>query len=205
VADVLDGDLHHARNVLGLDAVRGQRAGDADAGLERLEPGHEGRTAASHLADVGEFIELRRHGLVVPGHHRVDHQRVGQAVVQVAHRTQRMRGRMHRAEVLLEGDRTHHRRHHHVAARLQVAGLRDRGVQGGCSDACPLQRNAIAQRVVGRREIALDVVCERIHSGGGRHCRRQAQREFGIGKHHPGKNLRAEDNTLEMRVVLAHH
>jgi hypothetical protein len=68
-----------------------------------------------------------------------------------------------------------------------------------------LQRNAVAQRVVGRREVTLDVVRERIHAGGCRDRRRQAQREFGVGKHHPGKNLRAEDDALEVRVVLAHH
>ena len=74
--------------------------------------------------DVRELVELRRHRLVVPRQHGVDHQRVGQAVVQVADGAERVRAGMHRAEVLLERDRAHHRGHHHVGARLQVASAR---------------------------------------------------------------------------------
>ena len=89
-----------------------------------LQPGHElrrRRRCTSH--GMRQLVELLRHGLVVPGQHRVDHQRVGQAMVQVADRAERVRAGVHRAQVLLEGDRAHHRAHHHVAARLQVARL----------------------------------------------------------------------------------
>ena len=106
-----------------------------------LQPRHERRAAAAHADGVRELVELRRHRLGVPGEHGVDHQRVGQAVVQVADGAERVRARVDRAEVLLERDRAHHRAHHHVGARLQVARLAHRGRRARAPrSACPRAR-----------------------------------------------------------------
>ena len=128
VADVGHRDLHQPRDLLALDAVRAELAGDADALLQRRAA--RARTPAPPPATpptCASSSNFCRHRLDVPGQHGVDHQRVGQAVVQVADGAERVRAGVHRAEVLLERDRAHHRAHHHVGARLQVARLAHRG------------------------------------------------------------------------------
>ena len=130
-------------------AMGRQAAANADAGLERFEPGHKGFAATRDAADMRQFLKLDRHGFKVPGQHGVDHQRIGQAVVQVAHRTQGVGAGMHRAQIFLESNGAHHRRHHHVATGLQMAGLLDGGLQRGGGDARAFQGDAIAERVVG--------------------------------------------------------
>ena len=158
----------------------------------------------AHADGVRQLVELLRHRLGVPGQHGVDHQRVGQAVVQVADGAERMRAGVHRAQVLLEGDRAHHRAHHHVAARAcRLPGSRTAVEQRARGDARAFERDAVAQRVVGRRQVALDVVRQRVHAGGGGHRRRQAERQLGVGEHHLGQDLRREDHALDVRVVLA--
>ena len=157
-------------------AMRRQGAQNANAGLELAQPGHESRAAAAHLADMGQLVELARHDLDIPGHHGVDHQGIGQAMVQVVHGAQGMRAGMHGPQVFLEGDGAHHRAHHHVGTGSQVAGLVYRFGQGARADAQAFERDAITQRVVGRRQVALDVVGEGVHTGGGGHGGGQGQR-----------------------------
>ena len=115
---------------------------DADRLLQRAAARRRTpRRRRSTPADVRQLVELRRHRLAVPGQHGVDHQRVGQAVVQVADGAERVRARVHGAEVLLERDRAHHRAHHHVGARREVARLahrRQRARARRC--ACPRAR-----------------------------------------------------------------
>ena len=102
------------------------------------------------------------------GHeHGIDHERVGEAMMQVAHGPQRVRAGVDGAQVFLEGDGAHHRRHHHVAARLQIAGFLHRRHQRTRRNARSLQCDAITQGVIGRREVAFDVVGQRINA-----CRR---------------------------------
>ena len=125
-----------------LTPTAARLARDADLALQRAQPGHEGRAAAASAPTTcASSSNLARHGLGVPGQHGVDHQRVGQAVVQVADGAERVRAGVHRAEVLLERDRAHHRAHHHVGARLQVARLAHRGRQRARARcACPRAR-----------------------------------------------------------------
>ena len=110
---------------------------------------------------------------------------------------------MHRAQVFLERNGAHHGRHHHVAARLQIARFPDRCQQRACGNARAFQGNAVAQRMPGRREIAFNVVRQRVHAGGGRDVRRQAEREFGVGKHGFGQDFGTEHHALEVGIVFA--
>jgi hypothetical protein len=72
-------------------------------------------------------------------------------------------------------------------------------------DARALERDAVAQRVVGRRQVALDVVRERVHAGGRGHRRRQPQRQLGIGEHRLRQQPGREEDALDVRVVLRDH
>ena len=112
---------------------------------------------------------------------------------------------VHGTEVLLECHCTHERRHHHVAARLNVAGLTHRNRQGAGADAHAFQSDAVAHRVIGGAEIGLDVVRHRIHAGGGGHVGGQGERKFGIGEYRLGQQTRREHDPLDVRVVLRHH
>jgi hypothetical protein len=77
------------------------------------------------------------------------------------------------------------------------------------ADAQALERDAVAQRVVGRRQVALDVVRERVHAGGGGDGAGQRERGLGVGEHHLGQQLGAEDGALDVRAavlgVFRHH
>jgi hypothetical protein len=73
------------------------------------------------------------------------------------------------------------------------------------ADAQALERDAVAQRVVGGRQVALDVVRQRVDAGGRGHRRRQREGQLGIGEHRPGQQLGAEHRALDVRVVLADH
>ena len=76
-------------------------------------------SAPAHAGDARELGHLRGRRGQVEAHHVVDHDAVGEPVMQVGHRGQRVRARVHGAQVLLERDRAHHRAHQHVAARLR--------------------------------------------------------------------------------------
>ena len=85
------------------------------------------------------------------------------------------------------------------ARALRLPGSRTARGQRTRADAQALERNAVAQRVVGRREVALDVVGQRVHAGGRRDGRGQTQRQLGVGE-----DLRARIlamNTMRLRWV----
>ena len=132
--------------------------------------------------------------------HRVDHQRVGQAVVQVADGAERVRARVHRAEVLLEGDRAHHRAHHHVGAGRGCAGSRTAVTSARAAMRVPFERDAVAQRVVGRRQVALDVVRQRVHAGR-RGDRRAAGRASAPGRRRPTRARIFGEKTTRLTCV----
>ena len=67
----------------------------------------------------------------------------------------------------------------------------------------PFERDAVAERVVGRRQVALDVVRQRVHAGRRGHRGRQAERQLRVGEHRLGEDLRREHDALDVRVVLA--
>ena len=111
-------------------------------------------------------------GGFVEAHHMVDHDAIRKTMVHVGDGAQRVGAGVSRAQIFLERDSPHHRGHHHVAARLDIFSVAhgDRQRLGG--DAHPFQRDAVADRMVGRREVGFDVVSERVHAGrGGDFCR----------------------------------
>ena len=77
----------------------------------------------------------------------------------------RVRARMHGAQVLLECDCAHQRTHQHVGARVEVVAVLDGPRERARGDAHAFQRNAIADGVVRRRQVRLDIVRQRIHAG----------------------------------------
>ncbi len=113
--------------------------------------------------------------------------------------------RVHGAQVLLEGDRAHHRAHQHVASRLQVAAVAVGDRQRPRGDAHALERDAVAHRMIFGRQVRLDVVRERVHAGGRGDRRRQVERQLGIGEHALREELRREDDLLDVRRVVRHH
>ena len=98
MTNICRGNLHQTWQMLWFDAMCGQAAADADAGFELPEPGHEGFAATGDLADMGQLVKFGRHRVQIPGHHGVDHQRIGQAMVQVTDGAQRVGTRVHRAQ-----------------------------------------------------------------------------------------------------------
>ena len=82
-----------------------------------------------------QLVEFFGHSFVVPSHHHIDHERVGQAMVHVNHGTQCVSARMHGTQIFLEGNGAHHGRHHHVAAGLEVVGFMHSRVQRCCANA----------------------------------------------------------------------
>ena len=161
--------------------------------------------APAHSGHARELGHLRGRRRQVEAHHVVDHDAVGESVVEIGDRGQRMRARMHGAQVFLEGDRAHHRAHQHVASRLQVAAVAIGDGQRPRGDADAFERDAVAQRVVLGRQIRLDVVRERVHAGRRGDRRRQVERELRIGEHASGEQPRREDDLLDVRLVVRHH
>ena len=205
MAHVGSGDLHQARQVFWFHTVRRQAACDAHAHLELLEPGYKTLAAADNFANVREFVKFLRGSFVIPCHHGVDHQGIGQAVVQVTYRAQRVGARVNGTQIFLEGNSAHHRGHHHVRPRLQIARLFYRRQQSRSGDARAFQGDAVTQRVVGGREVTFDVVGERVHAGSRCHVRGQAQCQLRVGKYTLSQNFGAEHDALEVRIVFTHH
>ncbi len=217
MAEILRGDRDQRRHVRRSDGARpgqpGQPRGDAQRRLQSRQPVDEGRRrgflahrgGAGHAGDAGELGHLRRRRGQVEAHHVVDHHPVGETVVEVGDGRQRVRARMDGAEVLLESDRPHHRTHQHVGARGEVGAVAHRDGQRARGDPHAFQRDAVAQRVVRRRQVALDVVRQRVHAGRGGDRRRQAERQLRVGEHRAGQDLRREHDALDVRVVLGDH
>ena len=178
--------------------------------LSCAEPGDERRAArfgaaviaaghARHVRELGELVGRRGQ---VEAHHVVDHDAVGQAVMHVGDRRQRVRARMHGAQVLLERDGAHHRAHQHVRARGEVAAVAHGNGQRARGDAHAFERDAVAQRMIGGRQVRLDVVRQRVHARGRGDERRQVERQLGIGEHGLGEQQRREDDLLDVRLVV---
>src|SRR5260221_13415504 len=89
-----------ARSDMMMDSMMGAIAFQKDLGAV-----HSCAHALGHLP-VGR--------VAVEAHHVVDHDAVGDPVIHVDHGPERMGGRMHGAQVLLERDRGRHRGHRHV-------------------------------------------------------------------------------------------
>ncbi len=65
----------------------------------------------------------------------------------------------------------------------EVAAVAEGDRQRARGDAHALERDAVAQRVICRRQVGLDVVRERVHAGGRGDRRRKVERELGVGEH----------------------
>ena len=83
--------------------------------------------------------------------------------------------------------------------------LRHGNGQRARGDAHAFERDAVAQRMIGGRQVRLDVVRQRIHAGGGGDERRQVERQLGIGEHRLGEQQRREDDLLDVRLVVGDH
>ena len=82
---------------------------------------HEGAEARPQADIGGEPLDLVLDGLAVEREHVRHEHRIGEPVMRVVERADRMRERVDRAEPLLERGRAGRRRRHHVGARLDVA------------------------------------------------------------------------------------
>ena len=96
-----------------------------DAGLlAQLEHEiHEGAEARPQPDIGGKPLHLVLDRLAIEGEHIRHEHRVGQPVMRVVERADRMRERMDRAEPLLERGRAGRGRRHHVGARLDVRAV----------------------------------------------------------------------------------
>ena len=84
----------------------------------------------------------------------------------------------------------------------EVAAVAHGDRQRARGDAHAFERDAVAQRVVGGRQVRLDVVRQRVHAGRGGDRRRQVERQLGVGEHRLREQLRREDDLLDVRVVV---
>ena len=109
---------------------------------------------------------------------------------------QRMAEAVHTAQALLEGQRALQRGTHHVGTRLHVGGIAEGhfDVAPGAPEA--VERNAIGRWVEGGRQKGLDAVCNRIHAGGSRQTRWQAQSQVRITDGDLGNHMGREDADL---------
>ena len=125
------------------------------------------RAVRAGADDVRQLGHFRRRASEIEAHHVVDHDAVGEPVVQIGDASSSACAHgVNRAQVLLERDRTHHRAHQHVGARLRGCAARaPRCAATVAAMRAPSKRNAVAQRVIGRRQVRLDVVGQRVHAG----------------------------------------
>ena len=124
-----------------VDLQAGQRMRHAEILAQRQHPVEEGRKARLQAEIGGEPLDLVLDGLAVEDQHIGHEHRVGQAVMGVVERADRMRQRVDRAEPLLEGGGAHGGRRHHVGARFEIGAVRDRRAAGTPSPAaCPRPR-----------------------------------------------------------------
>ena len=152
--------------------------------------------------DARELGHLRGRRRQIEAHHVVDHDPVGEPVMQIGDGRQRVRARVDGAEILLESDRAHHRAHQHVASCLKIAAVAEGDRQCARGDAHAFQRDAVAERMIVGREVRLDVVCERVHTRRRRDGGRQIEGELGIGEDALGEECRREDDLLDVRRVV---
>jgi hypothetical protein len=113
-----------------------------------------------------------------------------------------MRQRMDRAEPLLERDRTHGGRRHHVGAGLDIRAVLIGARQIFLDQPEALERDALAHRVVERRRIGFEAMRERIHACARRDHLRHADRQFRIADRDTRQEFRVEDDLLGMRLGI---
>ena len=78
-----------------------------------------------------------------------------------------MRQRVDNSEILLKCHSAHCGSDEHFTARVQVTPVPEGSRQSVNNEMDTFERDAVAQWVIGGRQIAFDVVRERIHAGGG--------------------------------------
>ena len=88
--------------------------------MKRRAASADPRATATVCAMRAKRSELDR---PIEAHHVIDHDAVGEPVVQIGHRRERMRAGVRCTQVLLKRDRAHHRSHEHVAARLEIVAV----------------------------------------------------------------------------------
>ncbi len=110
-----------------------------------------------------------------------------------------------RAQALLEGRRAHHRRGHHVTARLQVVRAFVGPGQVLFDQAHPLQGNALAHGMIVRRTEGLQAVGESVHAGSRGDRRRHAHGQLRVADHHDRQHLGMEDDLLFMGRGINEH
>ena len=126
--------------------------------------------------------------------------------MQVGHRRQRVRARVHGAQVLLERDRAHHRAHQHVGARLR-GRARSRTAIGSARAAMRTPSSAMPSHsgwYAGDRYDSTLCVSASMPVAAVI-ARRQVERQLGIGEHGLREQLRREDDLLDVRRVVGDH
>ncbi len=113
-------------------------------------------------------------------------------------RANRVAHRVNGAKALLERGRTHHRSAHHMRARLQITAI---GVGAGqviLDQTHPLQRHALAHRVIMRAAERLDAMREGIKAGAGGDEFRHACGQLGIANDDRRQHLWVENDLLHV-------
>ncbi len=195
MAGVTDRRVHQTIEVRGAHPQRPERGRDTDVGAELLEPGDEALgVLALGRGGVRQVREALGGDVAVEAHGERDHHAVGETVVEVANRRQRVGERVRDAEPLLESDASHHRGVEHATAGFHVSQVVAHAALAGFEAPrevdCRLQalrhqthafeRYPVAERLKTASQVRLDEVRERVHARRGRHGRRQLERELGI-------------------------
>ena len=95
VADVACGDVNQSRQVRFRHAMRNQTAMNANTGFQDLSQGTNALPPPATPQTMRQLVKLLRYRFKVPRHDGIDHQRIGQAVVQVVDSAQRVRAGVH--------------------------------------------------------------------------------------------------------------
>ena len=174
------GAISHDHVELGVVDIRGPRACAARRSPRAARSTQSMKRMEARLQpDIGrEPLDLVLDGGAVEHEHVGHEHAVGQPVMGVVERADRMRQRVDGAEPLLERGRAHRRRRHHVRARFEVVAVLHGRRQVFLDQPHALDRDAVGERVIERRAIGLEAMRERVHAGaGGDHaaaCRRSA-------------------------------
>ena len=123
----------------------------------------------------------------------------------VIERADRVAERMDGAEPLLEGDRPHAGRRHHVRPGREVLAVAIGHRQPFLDQAQGLHRDAVGHGMeTGRRE-RLEAVGKRVHPRRRRQRRRQRQGQLRIGDDDARHHTRVEDDLLGRRLLAKQH